>query len=123
MSSRKGRKSLDDILAQKFIYGEKAPSKERNLSSKQNSSLASSEQPSESDFSANEPLGATEKLSKNLPLMDKFQTPPKEATIRFTVDLPASMHRKLSLLAAKTGKKKAEIVRVLLDEALGEVSD
>jgi predicted DNA-binding protein len=33
------------------------------------------------------------------------------------------MHRKLSLLAAKTGKKKAEIVRVLLDEALREVSD
>ena len=121
MSSRKGRKSLDDILAQKFIYGEKAPSKEHKLSSKQNSSLAASEQPSES--SANAPLEVAEKPSKNLPLMDKFKTPPKEATIRFTVDLPASMHRKLSLLAAKTGKKKAEIVRVLLDEALGDVSE
>jgi predicted DNA-binding protein len=53
--------------------------------------------------------------------MGKFQTPPKEATVRFTVDLPASMHRKLSILAARTGKKKAEIVRVLLDEALENV--
>jgi predicted DNA-binding protein len=35
--------------------------------------------------------------------------------------LPASMHRKLSILAAKTGKKKAEIVRMLLDDALADV--
>jgi predicted DNA-binding protein len=55
--------------------------------------------------------------------MDRFQTPPKEATIRFTVDLPASMHRRLSILAARTGKKKAEIVRVLLKEALEKVND
>jgi len=38
--------------------------------------------------------------------------------IRLTIDLPKSMHRKLSVLAAKTGRKKAEIVRLLLDEAL-----
>ncbi|MBN3871639.1 hypothetical protein [Nostoc sp. JL33] len=38
--------------------------------------------------------------------------------IRLTVDLPKLMHRKLSVLAAKTGRKKAEIVRLLLDEAL-----
>ena len=121
MSSKKGRKSLDDILAQQFIYGEKPLSKDRKLSSKHTSSLASSEQPSKSPVDV--PLGATEKLSKDSPLMDKFQIPPKEATIRFTVDLPASMHRKLSLLAARTGKKKAEIVRVLLDEALEEVAE
>lgn len=53
--------------------------------------------------------------------MDKFQLPPKEATVRFTVDLPVLMYRKLSLLATKTGKKKADIVRVLLDETLKDV--
>ncbi len=36
--------------------------------------------------------------------MDKLQVQPKEATKRFTVDLPESMHRKLSILAAKTGR-------------------
>ena len=51
------------------------------------------------------------------------ETPPKETTIRFTVDLTESMHRKLSILAARTGRKKAEIVRVLLDEALQDVDE
>jgi len=55
--------------------------------------------------------------------MDKLMSAPaqKEPTVRFTVDQTETMHRKLSILAAKTGKKKAEIVRMLLDEALQEV--
>lgn len=53
----------------------------------------------------------------------QLQTSTKEPTIRITVDLTESMHRKLSLLSARTGKKKAEIVRFLLDEALKEVED
>ncbi len=45
----------------------------------------------------------------------------KEATVRFTIDLPESMHRKLSILAAKTGQSKADILRLLLDDALEDV--
>jgi hypothetical protein len=123
MSPRKSRKSLDDILAQQFIYGEKVQEQERELAPKQTSSEPPSEHPSPSQRRAGRLLGATEKTPNDLPLMDKFQTPPKEATVRFTVDLPSSMHRKLSLLAARTGKKKAEIVRVLLDEVLEDISD
>ncbi len=48
---------------------------------------------------------------------------PKETTVRLTVDLAESMHRKLSILAARTGKKKAEIVRTLLDAALQDVDE
>ncbi len=121
MSPRKNRKSLDDILAQQFIYGEQPQEQDRELSPKSTSPASPSEQSSLSQPRADAPLDATEKALSDLPLLDKFQTPPKEATIRFTVDLPASMHRKLSLLAARTGKKKAEIVRVLLDEALEDV--
>lgn len=47
----------------------------------------------------------------------------KEATVRLTVDLPESMHRKLSILCAKTGRKKAEVVRMLLDSALEDVEE
>lgn len=46
---------------------------------------------------------------------------PKEPTVRLTVDLTESMHRNLSLLAAKTGRKKSEIIRLLLDEALKDL--
>lgn len=123
MSPRKSRKSLDDALARQFIYGEKPQETAHILSPKQISSEASPKNLSLSQRIADMPLGATEKTPNDSPLMNKFQTPPKEATVRFTVDLPASMHRKLSLLAARTGKKKAEIVRVLLDEVLEKVSE
>jgi hypothetical protein len=115
MSAKKSRKSLDDILAQQFIYGERPQELDRGLSPKPTSSKPPLEP------KADVPLGATEEIPNEPPLTDKFQTPPKEATIRLTVDLPASMHRRLSLLAARTGKRKAEIVRLLLDEVLKDV--
>jgi hypothetical protein len=46
-----------------------------------------------------------------------------EATTRFTVALPLSLHHKLSVLAARTGRKKVDIVRMLLDEALSDIED
>lgn len=130
MSPRKNRKSLDDVLARQFIYGEKqhetlgeaAPRQALSEPSPEQFSLPDSESVAAQSV-VNISLDAKEKTSSELPLMDKFQTPPKEATIRFTVDLPTSMHRKLSILAARTGKKKAEIVRVLLDEALEGVGE
>jgi len=54
------------------------------------------------------------------PMSRLMATPEKEATVRITVDLPKSMHRKLSMLSARTGKKKAEIVRMLLDNVLND---
>ena len=37
------------------------------------------------------------------------------------MDMPESLHRKLSMLAAKTGHKKVDIVRMLLEDGLEEV--
>ena len=45
----------------------------------------------------------------------------REAAVRLTVDLPETMHRKLSILSAKTGRTKADIVRMLLEETLKDV--
>ncbi len=53
--------------------------------------------------------------------MSKLQAPEKEATIRFTVDMSESLHRKLSMLAAKAGRKKVDIVGMLLEDGLKEV--
>jgi predicted DNA-binding protein len=56
--------------------------------------------------------------------MDKLQpVESKEATKRFTVDLPESMHRKLSILSAKTGRSKADIVRTLLEDILQSLDE
>jgi hypothetical protein len=100
--SKPTRKPLGESLAENFVYGK------------------------------NESASPSSPASKDLPLQEKEETlmsrlleapEQKEATIRFTVDLPESTHRKLSILAAKTGRKKAEIVRALLDNLLKDSND
>jgi hypothetical protein len=107
MSTKKQRKSLQDTLASQFVYG-------------------SQEQPEEIAALATVTVPVPPEPvieSKETDLMSKLQTPAKEPTVRFTVDLAESMHRKLTMLAAKTGRKKADIVRLLLDEALIDVDE
>jgi len=70
------------------------------------------------EVSAPEPVSIQ---SKEPSLMSKLQAPDKEATVRFTVDMSETLHRKLSMLAAKTGRKKVDIVRMLLEDGLKEV--
>jgi macrodomain Ter protein organizer (MatP/YcbG family) len=63
------------------------------------------------------------KPNKESSLMEKLQLEAKEGTKRFTIDLRESVHRKLSILAAKTGRSKADIVRMLLDDALEDINE
>lgn len=41
-------------------------------------------------------------------LTHRLQAPDKEATIKFTVDMSESLHRKLSVLAVNIGRKKVD---------------
>ncbi len=113
----KKRKSLDDSLANEFVFGgdktEDQPLNEQE----------EIEQPVESAPEVESVSPTTENKDKELSLMEKLQVQPKETTKRFTVDLEESMHRKLSILAAKTGRSKADIVRLLLDEALKDIEE
>jgi hypothetical protein len=107
MSTKKPRRPLSnsDPVAAGFVYGEPEP-------------------PSPPEKAQSSELPADPKPKEKSSLMSKLmQSTEKEATVRLTVDLSESMHRKLSILCAKTGRKKAEVVRMLLDEALGEVED
>jgi predicted DNA-binding protein len=58
-------------------------------------------------------------------ILNRVLTPTedRERMIRFTADLPESLHRKLTMLAAKSGKKKVEIVRAILEEVLKDVDE
>ena len=40
--------------------------------------------------------------------MSKLQASDKKATVRFTVDMSETLHRKLLMLATKTGRKKVD---------------
>ena len=46
-----------------------------------------------------------------------------ERNIRFTADLPESLHRRLTMAAATSGKRKVDIVRAILDAVLPQASD
>jgi len=94
------RKPLNDALAENFVYGQGEISNETQA---EVSSQNSAEQPTISHL-----LEAREE---------------KEPTKRFTVDLPESMHRKLSILAARTGRKKSEIIKLLLNDLLKDFNE
>jgi predicted HicB family RNase H-like nuclease len=112
--NRRKRKPLDETLASDFVYGEsKAAPEEITAAESESFQIV----PIES-----EKVTAVES-SKELSLMDKLQVQSKEPFKRFTVDLSESLHRKLSILAAKTGRSKADIVRLLLNDALKDIQD
>lgn len=119
----KKRKPLDDSLASEFVFGGDkpqtgaAPTPDVELEE----IIAKSESASIEPITEEKP--AADKPSKESSLMDKLQLEAKEGTKRFTIDLRESVHRKLSILAAKTGRTKADIVRMLLDDALENINE
>lgn len=46
-----------------------------------------------------------------------------ERIIRFTVDMPESLHQRLTQAAAKVKRKKAAVVRMALEQALKDLED
>ena len=106
------RKPLDDALAEEFVYG----SPERQATQPENA-LENVEETIEYQSAQ-----TTQKQEKGSLMSRLMEAPEKEATVRITVDLPKSMHQKLSLLSARSGKKKAEIIRMLLTDVLDEIN-
>ena len=47
--------------------------------------------------------------------------PAKESSIRFTVDIPESLNKRLAQLSVDTGKPKTELVRTILDRTLNSL--
>ncbi|MBE9044893.1 CopG family transcriptional regulator [Pleurocapsales cyanobacterium LEGE 10410] len=119
--NRKKRKPLDDSLANEFVFGGNEP---------EEAAPAPDIEPEAEVTAEPEPTPTTPmpekpapKSNKESSLMQKLQLEAKEPTKRFTIDLRESVHRKLSILAAKTGRSKADIVRMLLDDALEDINE
>lgn len=116
----KKRKPLNDALAHEFVYGSQSQ-ETANSDTQSETQPTKPQEPIPQSILPVSPISAPQPAKFNL--MSQLQQPSKEPTIRLTVDLPESMHRKLSVLAAKTSRKKVEIVRLLLDEALKDLED
>jgi len=91
------RKRLDDN-ADKFIFGSDEPNKKTTGSTKK---------------PENESNDLLNKLTQ--------ESAPREKPIRVSLDLTPDMHKKLTSLANRTGRKKSEILRILLEQAFDEI--
>ena len=118
MNVRKDRKPLDDALASEFVYGTALPKSEpidevpAVLVEPEKKAKPASKQKTTSPN--------TQKKGSVVSQLLESATE-REPIVRLTVDMPESMHRKLSMFCARTGKKKADVVRLLLNEALQEL--
>lgn len=128
MNRKQSRKPLSDALAKEFVYG--GDEKVSPAVTPEPIATVEVPEPVPTPAPTPEPTPAPtpEPTAQPTPqptltIMDKLQFQPKEGTKRFTIDLAESTHRKLSILAARTGRTKAEIVRLLLEDALKEVQE
>ena len=133
MNRKQPRKPLSDALAKDFVYGTGGEKVSPAVTPEPIATVEVSE-PEPTPVPTPEPTDLPTPEPTDLPtpeptpqqqskIMDKLQFQPKEGTKRFTVDLAESTHRKLSMLAARTGRTKAEIVRLLLEDALKDVQE
>ncbi|WP_377482032.1 MAG: hypothetical protein P2A85_28920 (plasmid) [Microcoleus anatoxicus] len=127
--SAKKRKPLDSVL-EEFVFGTKEAALLPPTPEVVSPAPTASQTPETVEAALPAPTApefespASESIpaqSKESSLTHRLQAPDKEATVRFTVDMSESLHRKLSMLAARTGRKKVDIVRMLLEDGLKEV--
>ena len=120
----KKRKSLDDSLASEFVFGgdklQTGAAPTPDIEPEPEELTTPEVEPT--PVASIEPK-SDEKLSASSSLMDKLQVEAKEGTKRFTIDLRESVHRKLSILSARTGRSKADIIRMVLDDVLKDVEE
>ncbi len=91
----KPRKKLDET-AKKFIFGEE----------KLHSSEAEPPEP--------EPLPKSQ-------LLEKLTPTERVKPIRVSLDLDPDTHKRLTALAKRLGRRKSEVLRILVNQALDEV--
>ncbi len=121
--TKRQRKSLDDSLASEFVFGGDKPETEAAPTPQVEAEEVTTDSEESTSIAPIKEKARAREPKKELSLMDKLQLEAKEPTKRFTIDLRESVHRKLSILAAKTGRSKADIIRMVLDDVLQDVEE
>jgi hypothetical protein len=97
--SKKPKKTLDDVAAQ-FIFGKSGNEDTSTASAQPKLPVADSS-------------GLLEKLKK--------EPQQRVKPIRVSLDLDPEMHQRLTELANRLGRKKSEVLRILITQALAEI--
>jgi hypothetical protein len=62
-----------------------------------------------------------EESSLSVDVIEAFKRTPKEATTRFTVDLPQSQHQEFAIVSKKLNTNMSTLARVLIEKFLTEI--
>ena len=113
------RKSLSADVMQQFIKDPDAVSTSANtdtLTEVNNSKLMSKNAEVSTD-----PLDSSEETSLTADVIEMFKSNQKEATTRFTVDLPKSRHQRFAIVSKQLNTNMSSLARVLIEKFLDEI--
>jgi hypothetical protein len=113
------RKSLSADVMQQFIKDPDTVSTSANtdtLTEVNNSRLMSRNAEVSTD-----PLDSSEETSLTADVIEMFKSNQKEATTRFTVDLPKSRHQRFAIVSKQLNTNMSSLARVLIEKFLDEI--
>lgn len=113
------RKSLSADVMQQFVKDPDAVSTSANtdsLTEVNNSKLMSKNAEVSTD-----PLDSSEEPSLTADVIEMFKSNQKEATTRFTVDLPKSRHQRFAIVSKQLNTNMSSLARVLIEKFLDEI--
>ena len=113
------RKSLSADVMQQFIKDPDAVSTSANtdiLTEVNNSKLMS-----KNAEVSTAPPDSSEEPSLTADVIEMFKSNQKEATTRFTVDLPKSRHQRFAIVSKQLNTNMSSLARVLIEKFLDEI--
>lgn len=113
------RKSLSADVMQQFVKDPNPLSTSANtelLAEVNNSKLMEQDTEVSTDT-----LDSSEETSLTADVIEMFKSNQKEATTRFTVDLPKSRHQRFAIVSKQLNTNMSSLARVLIEKFLDEI--
>ena len=113
------RKSLSADVMQQFAKDPNAVSTSANTDTI--AEVSNSKSVSKNAEVSTDPLDSSEETSLTADVIEMFKSNQKEATTRFTVDLPKSRHQRFAIVSKQLNTNMSSLARVLIEKFLDEI--
>lgn len=113
------RKSLSADVMQQFVKDPDAVSTSANTDIL--TEVSNSKSVSKNAEVSTDPLDSSEEPSLTADVIEMFKSNQKEATTRFTVDLPKSRHQRFAIVSKQLNTNMSSLARVLIEKFLDEI--
>lgn len=113
------RKSLSADVMQQFVKDPDTVSTSANTDTL--TEVSNSKSVSKNAEVSTDPLDSSEEPSLTADVIEMFKSNQKEATTRFTVDLPKSRHQRFAIVSKQLNTNMSSLARVLIEKFLDEI--